>query len=72
MAALGFNICIVGRTESKINEKLTMLQKKHNVKTRCVVFDFAQLCVIKDYKERIADKLKDIDIAILYLNAGFA
>ena len=25
MAQLGFNICIVGRSESKINEKLTML-----------------------------------------------
>jgi hypothetical protein len=25
---------------------------------------------IKDYKEKIADKVKDIDIAMLFLNAG--
>ncbi len=50
MAAQGFNICIVGRTESKVNEKLAMLKKKHNVQTRCVVFDFAELCAISDYK----------------------
>ena len=72
MAARGFNICIIGRNESKINEKLASLQKKHNVKTRCIVFDFAELCLINDYKERIALKLKDIDIAMLFLNAGFA
>jgi len=29
------------------------------------------LCTIKDYKENIADKVKDIDIAMLYLNAGY-
>ena len=50
MAARGFNICIIGRNESKINEKLASLQKKHNVKTRCIVFDFAELCLINDYK----------------------
>ena len=72
MAEKGFNICIIARNESKINEKLSILEKKHNVKTRCIVFDFAELCFISDYKKRIALKLKDIDIAMLFLNAGFA
>lgn len=71
MAEIGFNICIIGRTKAKIDEKLTDLSK-FNVKTRCVVFDFAQLCTINDYKVKIADQVKDIDIALLFLNAGFA
>jgi len=72
MAAIGFNICIIARNENKINEKLAGLQRRHKVKTRCIVFDFAKLCLISDYTERIALKLKDLDIAILFLNAGFA
>lgn len=72
MAAQGFNICIVGRTKSKIDEKLAQIAEKSKVKTRAVIFDFGSLCTIKDYKEKIADQVKDIDIAMLFLNAGYA
>ncbi len=41
------------------------------MKTRSIVVDFGQLVTIADYKEKIADKLKDIDIAMLFLNAGY-
>ncbi len=51
MAAIGFNICIVGRTLSKINEKLEEISQKYSVKTKAVVFDFEKLFSIKDYKE---------------------
>lgn len=37
-----------------------------------MIFDFAELCTIKDYQEKIGDQLKDIDIAMLFLNAGYA
>jgi short-subunit dehydrogenase len=40
MAELGFNICIVGRTISKITATLDEIQKKYKIKTRSVVFDF--------------------------------
>jgi len=40
------------------------------VYTRAVVFDFADLCTIDDYRKLIADKVKDLDIAMLFLNAG--
>lgn len=33
--------------------------------------DFAELRSIKDYREVIADKLNDLDVAILVLNAGY-
>jgi len=71
MAEIGFNICIVGRTKTKIDEKLHELSK-FGIKTKCVVFDFAEQCTINDYKLKIADEVRDIDIAILFLNAGFA
>jgi len=72
LAAQKFNICIVGRTKSKVDEKLAALAAKHQVKTRAVIFDFATLCTIQDYKSKIADQVKDIDIAMLFLNAGYA
>jgi hypothetical protein len=36
-----------------------------------VVFDFEKFTIIEDYKTAIADKVKDIDIAMLFLNAGY-
>jgi len=73
MAQNGFNVCIVGRNEGKIKEKLDEIQEKHpTIKTRAIVFDFAALTKIEEYKELIGDALKDVDIAMLYLNAGLA
>jgi short-subunit dehydrogenase len=58
MAAQGFNVCIVGRTKSKIDEKLKEISKRHpEIKTRCVIFDFSQLCTIQDYREKFAQPL---------------
>ena len=37
-----------------------------------IEFDFSKLTNISDYKEKIGEKLKNIDIAILFLNAGYA
>lgn len=39
--------------------------------TKAIVFDFAELCTINDYQTKIAEKLKDIDIGMLFLNAGY-
>ena len=35
-----------------------------------IVADFASMNTIQDYQHTIADKLKNIDIAMLFLNAG--
>lgn len=72
MAAQGFNIVIIARNPTKIEQKLAELKAKYpKIKTRGVTFDFSKLVKISDYKEKIGDALKDIDIAMLFLNAGF-
>ena len=71
LAAKGFNICIVARNEAKMQEKLAEIKKVAPlVQTKCVVADFFEMLTIKQYQETIADKLKDIDVALLILNAG--
>lgn len=70
MAVIGFNICIVGRNKAKIDEKLSEISTQYKVKTRSVIFDFGEIFTIKQYKEKIADQVNDIDIAMLFLNAG--
>lgn len=72
MAAEGFNICIIGRNEEKIKRALTEVTALCKVKTMYVVFDFSEHVMIKDYEELIGDRLAEIDIAMLFLNAGFA
>ena len=72
MAAAGYNICIISRTTSKIETKLREISAKFpKLKTRGVTFDFSKHTTIKEYKELIGDKLKNIDIGMLFLNAGF-
>ena len=71
MAAQGFNVCIVSRTLSKIETKCQEIEATHKVKTRAIEFDFSKLVTISDYKTLIADKVKDIDVAMVFLNAGF-
>ena len=64
---------MVARNQLKMTDKLSAISSKYpKVKTRAVVFDFEKLTVIEDYKTGIADKVKDIDIAMLFLNAGYA
>ena len=71
MAAKGFNICMVARNPGKMDEKLKEVVAKNTVKTRAIVFDFNEFTTIDKYQELIADKVKDIDVAMVYLNAGF-
>jgi len=56
MAAEGANICMVGRTKSKVDQKLKEIQENYQkIKTRGLIFDFAKQCLISDYKSHIAD-----------------
>lgn len=76
LAKEGFNICIVSRTESKIIEKLEEIRQEcrngdSSFMTEAVVADFSKLFTIEDYRQAIGDKLKDKDIGILVLNAGY-
>eukprot|EP00347_Sterkiella_histriomuscorum_P002655 403367310 len=72
LAKLGFNICIISRTESKIQEKLQEISKNcgKQIKTRAIVADLSKMTKIEEY-EKLATKLSDIDIGMLLLNAGW-
>lgn len=36
----------------------------------CIVCDFSVVCTIEEYKRIVAEKVKELDIAIVLLNAG--
>lgn len=71
LARLGFNICIIARNETKINEKLSDIKAKcgKTIKTRAVIADLGSLSTQADY-DKLALQLKDLDIGLLFLNAG--
>lgn len=71
MAAMGFNICMIARNEDKMKEKLETIREKTmgNIKTMYVVADFGAMHTYQEYEEAMVP-LKEIDIAILFLNAG--
>jgi len=48
-----------------------LVTKFPKIKTRSLVFDFGKFHKISDYQEKIGAVLKDIDIAMLFLNAGY-
>ena len=76
LAREGFNICVISRTESKINQKLEEIRKEcrdgdSTFETLCVVADFSKMHTIEDYEQTIGSKLKDHSIGMLVLNAGY-
>lgn len=77
LANEGFNICIISRNEAKINEKLEEIRKEcrdgdESFKTLAVVADFCKLRTIEEYREAIGEKLQDLDVGMLVINAGYA
>lgn len=77
LAREGFNICIVSRTKEKIEEKLEEVKKEcrdgdASFKTLAVVADLWKMRTIEEYKTMIADKIANLDVGVLALNAGFA
>lgn len=66
----GFNVCIISRNEEKMKQKLKEFPA--GIKTMYIVADFSKMPSIKDYKEIIGNKLAQIDIGLLVLNAGWS
>lgn len=69
LAAQGFNICMVARNEQKMQEKLAEI-KNPEIEKKCIVADFFKMTTIEEYQAAIGDKLKDDDVALVFLNAG--
>ena len=55
-----------------MEEKLALVksQSKFDIKTMYIVADFSKMYKIQEYEDIIAAKLRDIDIGLLFLNAG--
>lgn len=65
---------MVARNEKKMQEKLEEVKasvSNANFKCKYIVADFAQMTTIEPYHD-IAKQIADLDIAMLYLNAGYA
>lgn len=69
---MGFNICMIGRNEEKMQKALQKIKDENpKIKTMYIVFDFNKYFTINDYQNIIGEKLSGIDIAMLFLNAGW-
>ncbi|KAF3919366.1 hypothetical protein ABW21_db0204939 [Orbilia brochopaga] len=68
LAAKGFNILLISRTQSKLEEISKDIEEKYKVQTEYLAIDFAAN-LDEDYK-RIAASVKDKDVAILLNNVG--
>eukprot|EP00347_Sterkiella_histriomuscorum_P011854 403370854 len=72
LAKSGFNICIIGRTQSKIQEKLVEIKQTNpSIQTDYVIADFFKYDKIEDY-QLIVKKLHGKDIGMFIINAGWA
>ena len=62
---------MIARNEEKMQQKLQEIKEKTggNVRTMHVVADFSVIKTYEEY-EKAMEPLKNIDIAMLFLNAG--
>ena len=62
---------MIARNEEKMKKRLDEIRERTqgNVKLMHVVADFSVMTTVEDYTATLAP-LKDIDIAMLYANAG--
>lgn len=71
LAEMGFNICIVARNAEKMQGICDDLRKKHpSIQTKSIVCDFSKVCTIAEYREVVADKVRELDLAMVFLNGG--
>ena len=71
LAKEGFNICLVSRTESKLKGVAENDLKQYGVQTEIVVANFSKNSNMTFYDD-IMEKVKDIDIGLVVLNAGIS
>uniref|UniRef100_A0A914DU50 Oxidoreductase, short chain dehydrogenase/reductase family protein n=1 Tax=Acrobeloides nanus TaxID=290746 RepID=A0A914DU50_9BILA len=70
LANRGFNIVLVSRTQSRLDDvKKEILRKSPNVEIRTIKFDFTN-ANLEDYKEVIVQQLNGLDVGMLVNNVG--
>ncbi|PAV81861.1 hypothetical protein WR25_17306 [Diploscapter pachys] len=72
LARRGFNIVLVSRTQSKLNDvKKELNEKFSNTEVRTFAFDFARSMTRQDYQPMI-DELNKLEVGVLVNNVGMS
>ena len=72
LAKQGFNICIVSRSEDKINKCLDKIREDFGVQTKSIPADLAQIRTVQGYRQLVEQHLNDVDVGLVAINAGMA
>jgi short-subunit dehydrogenase len=68
----GFNICIVGRNQEKLEQKCAEIKLiNQSIETMYLLADFDCLTKLEDYNQIYFPQLENKDIGIVVLNAGW-
>lgn len=71
LARIGFNICLVSRTKSKLERVQSDIQQLNpSCKTKIVVADFSHAASEPSIFDRVYDSVKDLDVSLLINSAG--
>lgn len=69
LARLGLNVVLISRSADKLAVVAQEIEKKYQVKTKCIPIDFTSELIIYT---TIAEGLKGLDIAVLVNNVGMS
>ena len=61
----------MSRSEESLKQLTRQIEKEHKVETKIVVADFSDNTNM-DYYRKISEKVEDLDIGLLVVNAGVA
>ncbi|XP_045460657.1 very-long-chain 3-oxoacyl-CoA reductase-like [Harmonia axyridis] len=68
LAARGFNVALVSRTQSKLDAVADEIKSKHNVETKTIAADFTK----PDIYDGLAKQLEDLEVGVLVNNVGMS
>lgn len=61
---------MVARDETKMTLVCQNIEKTYAVKTKTIICDFSKVASISEYTQIVASQVTDLDIAMVFLNAG--
>ena len=61
---------MVARDEAKMAHHCQNIEQTYSVKTKIIVCDFSKVVTIADYTQIVANNVVELDISMVFLNAG--
>ncbi len=61
---------MVARDEAKMAHHCLNIEQTYSVKTKIIVCDFSKVVSIADYTQIVANQVVELDISMVFLNAG--